>query len=109
MGARLRSWGQKLSKPMIVVAITIGIVGVLALVIFGCLLRLAWTGFFNRTLWNWLQLLIVPLVLAIIAFMFQVVETVAQQKIALNWAVRELPNRNAHESICLIKELTSYT
>jgi hypothetical protein len=109
MGARLRSWWQKLSKPMIVVAITIGIVGVLALVIFGYRLRLAWTGFFNRTLWDWLQLLIVPLVLAIIAFMFQVVETVAQQKIALNWAVRELPNRNAHESICLIKELTSYT
>jgi hypothetical protein len=84
MGARLRSWWQRHSKPLIVFAITIVVVGVLVLVIFGYLLRLAWTGIFNRTLWDWLQLLIVPLVLAVIAIMFQRANTHTEQQIALD-------------------------
>jgi ABC-type multidrug transport system fused ATPase/permease subunit len=82
MTTRLRSWWQKRSKPLIVVAITILVVGVLTLVIFGYLLRLAWTGFFNKTLWDWLQLLIVPLVLAVIALTFQFANSRTEQQIA---------------------------
>ena len=40
MVARLRSWWQKCSKPLIFVAITIVVVGVLALVILGLRLRM---------------------------------------------------------------------
>ena len=81
MTAKHRSWWQKLSKPLIVVAITILVVGVLALVIFGYLLRLAWTGFLNKTLWDWLQLLIIPLVLAVAALLFNLATTRTEQKI----------------------------
>src|SRR5215469_7675365 len=82
MIVRLRSWWQKRSKPLIVGAITIVVVGMLALVLFGYLLRLAWTGFFNKTLWDWLQLLIVPLVLAIIALVFQLANSRTERQIA---------------------------
>lgn len=84
MIARLRSWWQKLSKPLIVIAITILVVGVLVLVILGYLSRLAWTGFFNKTLWDWLQLLIVPLVLAVVALLFQLANTRTERQIALD-------------------------
>src|SRR5205823_13572712 len=48
----------------------------------GYLLMLAWTGFFNRTLWDWLQLLIVPLVLAVVALVFQLANTRTERQIA---------------------------
>jgi Pentapeptide repeats (8 copies) len=84
MTARLRSWWQKRSKPLIVGAITILVVGVLALVLFGYLMKLAWTGFLNKTLWDWLQLLIIPLVLAVAALLFNLATTRNEQKIALD-------------------------
>lgn len=40
------------------------------------------TGFEKKTLWDWLQLLIVPLALAIIAVFFNIASTRAEQKIA---------------------------
>src|SRR5229473_508174 len=80
MIAKPRSWWQKFGKPLIVVAITILVVGVLALVIFGYLLRLAWTGFFNRTLWDWLQLLIVPIMLAVGGFWLNQIQKDREEK-----------------------------
>jgi uncharacterized protein YjbI with pentapeptide repeats len=82
MTERLRSWWQKLSKPLMVVAITILVVGLLALVIFGYLLRLAWTGFFNKTLWDWLQLLIIPAVLAVGGYLFNFAASRNEREIA---------------------------
>jgi uncharacterized protein YjbI with pentapeptide repeats len=40
------------------------------------------TGFTNKTLWDWLQLLIVPLALALIAFLFNLATTGNDRKIA---------------------------
>ena len=40
------------------------------------------TGFTNKTLWDWLQLLIIPLALAIIALLFNLASTRTEQKIA---------------------------
>jgi uncharacterized protein YjbI with pentapeptide repeats len=40
------------------------------------------TGFQNKTLWDWLQLLIVPLALALIAFLFNRTTSRTEQKIA---------------------------
>jgi hypothetical protein len=99
------SWWQKPSKPLIAVAITIVVVGVLALVFFGYLLRLDWTGFNSGTsqitirsaskgnyiatvsqpgklLWDWLQLLIVPLALALIALAFQLANSRTERQLA---------------------------
>ena len=40
-----------------------------------------WTGFRNKTVWDWLQLLIVPLVLAIITLAFTWQQDARQQRI----------------------------
>ena len=48
--------------------------------------RFGWssTGFLSKSLWDWLQLLIIPLVLAIIAVVFQRVNSRTEQQIALD-------------------------
>src|ERR1700686_232324 len=45
--------------------------------------RFSWsaTGFLNKTVWDWLQLLIVPLVLAVVALLFQVANIRAERQI----------------------------
>ncbi len=74
MGARLRSWWQQINQhrvPILVVAIIL--VVVIALIIIGY--RFDWTGFngnnkSGKTLWDWLQLIIIPAVLTLGAIWF---------------------------------------
>ncbi|SRR6266496_2581140 len=40
------------------------------------------TGFLNKSLWDWLQLLIIPLALAVIAILFNSAERKNEQRIA---------------------------
>jgi hypothetical protein len=61
-------WQQKMRTFLIVVAAIVLIMGALALLIFGYLLSWKWTGFLTKTLWDWMQILIVPVVLAIGGF-----------------------------------------
>ena len=78
---------------------TIGVivlVGLIGLIIAGYRLNWDWTGFNQRigpqvqqyqptkTLWDWLQLLIIPLVLAVAALLFNRATTRTEQKIALD-------------------------
>lgn len=83
MIARLRSWWQKIEQHSF---IAIGIIIVLfALIAFiFAAYRFSWsgTGFLNKTLWDWLQLLIIPLVLAVAALLFNLATTRTEQKIA---------------------------
>src|SRR6266567_783495 len=46
--------------------------------------RFGWeaTGFLNKSLWDWLQLLIVPLALAVAALVFQLANTRTERQIA---------------------------
>src|SRR5712692_7918174 len=46
--------------------------------------RFGWTatGFLNKSLWDWLQLLIVPLVLAVVALVFQLANTRTERQVA---------------------------
>jgi len=46
--------------------------------------RFGWsgTGFLNKTLWDWLQLLIIPLALAVVVLVFQLVNTRTERQIA---------------------------
>jgi uncharacterized protein YjbI with pentapeptide repeats len=48
--------------------------------------RFAWTstGFQGKTMWDWLQLLIVPLVLALVAIVFNQVNTGTERRVALD-------------------------
>jgi Pentapeptide repeats (8 copies) len=63
MGARLRSWWQKTRKSPAVFGF-IALLGVAIALIF-VEVRLYGTGFAGKTLWDWLQLLIIPAVLAV--------------------------------------------
>jgi Pentapeptide repeats (8 copies) len=61
--------------------------GVCLLLCVGAILaayRFGWsgTGFLNKTVWDWLQLLIVPLVLAVAALLFQQANTRTERQIA---------------------------
>jgi hypothetical protein len=72
MGARLRS----------VLVVAIILIVVIALII--AAYRFGWsgTGFLNKSLWDWLQLLIVPLALAVVALVFQLANTRTERQIA---------------------------
>jgi uncharacterized protein YlxW (UPF0749 family) len=101
MVARLRSWWRKRRKPLIGVAITVLVVGVLALLTFGYLLRWAWTGFLTKTLWDWLQLLIIPVVLAVAGFWLNQIQKSREQRTTQQQAEleRELTRDNQQENL----------
>src|SRR5260370_31010643 len=111
MGARLRSWWQKIRKPLAIVGIiVVCVLGITLIVgvIGGYLFNWGWTGLNGhnnistaieitssppkitknlsyqpgKTLCDWLQLLIIPLVLAIAALLFNLATTRTEQKIA---------------------------
>ncbi len=56
--------------------------GVLAFIFASYGFRWSWTGFLNKALWDWLQLLIVPVVLAIGAFLFNLATSQREHEIA---------------------------
>jgi len=67
MLARLRSWRQKTSKTLdavIIISLVI-LLALLVMIILGYIFNWPWTGLRGRTLHDWLQLLIIPAVLAI--------------------------------------------
>src|SRR5437588_985034 len=53
--------------------------------------RFGWsaTGFLNKSLWDWLQLLIVPLMLAVVALVFQLASTRTERQITQQRYVNE--------------------
>ncbi len=67
MVARLRLWWQKIRKPLGIIAAIALLAGVLVLFILAGY-RLTWTGFFHKTLWDWLQLLGVLAVPVVVGF-----------------------------------------
>jgi hypothetical protein len=85
MVARLRSWWQFIKTHRITIQFIAIFLAVAIAFIFASY-RFGWsgTGFLNKTLWDWLQLLIIPLVLAIVALLFNRATTRTEQKIALD-------------------------
>jgi hypothetical protein len=73
MEEKLRSWWQKNSKPLeifgILVVCTLTIV-LLVVIVLAYLFNVNVPGLRGKTLWDWLQLLIIPAVLAIGGFAF---------------------------------------
>jgi hypothetical protein len=74
MGARFRSWWQQIKQYRVtILVITIVLIIVIALIIVGY--SFDWTGFngntkSGKTLWDWMQLLFIPVVLAIGGYLF---------------------------------------
>jgi len=74
MVVRLRSWWRKIKQHRVAIGVgTIVVVVVTALIIAGY--QFDWTGFngnnkSGKTLWDWMQLLFIPVVLAVAGFWF---------------------------------------
>jgi hypothetical protein len=74
MTANLRSWWQKARKPLEVfgiIVVCILMIILLVVIVLAYLFNVNVPGFRGKTLWDWLQLLIVPFALAIVALLFQ--------------------------------------
>jgi len=83
MTVRHGSWWQEVGKPLALIAAIALLAGVLVLLILAGY-NLTWTGFLNKTLWNWLQLLIIPAVLAVGGYLFSLATSRTEHKIALD-------------------------
>ena len=76
MEARLRSWWQQIKQhPMTTILISMSFAIIILVLIGGYTLNWAWTGFngtdkTDKTLYDWMQLLFIPVVLAIAGFWF---------------------------------------
>lgn len=73
MGTRRGSWWQKISKPLKIFGITIVCIltiTLLAVIALTYLFNFDVPGLRGKTLWDWLQLLIIPIVLAVGGYLF---------------------------------------
>ena len=72
MLAKLRSWWQKTSKPLdaVIVTVLVVLLALLVVIVLGYILNWSWTGLHGKTLYDWLQLLIIPAVLAVGGYLF---------------------------------------
>ena len=90
MGENLRSWWQQIkTHPVISVLIVLAIALVVLVILGGYLFHWDWAGFngkikSGKTLWDWLQLLFIPVVLAIAGFWFNHRERKAAELLAEN-------------------------
>src|SRR5437660_377531 len=82
MEARFRSWWQKIKQRRVAI-IVVAIIVVVAIALIIVEIRVYGTGFPGKTLWDWLQLLIVPLVLAIGALLFNLANSRTERQIAI--------------------------
>src|SRR6266481_5316517 len=102
MGVRFRLWWQKIRKPL---EIFVVIAGCILLIVLIVLIALAYIfsvnipGLHGKTLWDWLQLLIIPFVLAVIALLFNRATTRTEQKIAADRYEqdKEIASRHYHQ------------
>jgi hypothetical protein len=92
MGAKFRSWWQKVRKPLEIApiaALLIGLVTVIFLVIAGYTFH-----------WDWLQLLVIPFVLAVGGYLFIYTASGNGQKATQlrNQTERDIALDNQHET-----------
>ena len=80
-------WRQIIPRPVIIVVTSLFILIIALFILGGYKLHWDWTGFngnskSGKTLWDWLQLLIIPFALTIIAIFFNRAERKNEQRIA---------------------------
>ncbi len=101
MGVRLRSWWQRVRKLLEIFVILAGCIVVIALlvvIVLAYIFNVNVPGLHGKTLWDWLQLLIIPLVLAVIALLFNRATTRTEQKIAAERCKLRLSSRHDSSS-----------
>src|SRR5436305_2057714 len=85
MRARCYSWWQKAKKPLgvagIIAACVLAIV-LLVVIALAYIFNVNVPGLRGKTLWDWLQLLIIPLALAVIALLFNRANSRTERQIA---------------------------
>lgn len=85
MRARLRFWWQNRKQPaLIATAMLIVLIVLIAFVFAAYRFRWSGTGFLNKSLWDWLQLLIIPLALAGVALLFNLATAHRDRQIAID-------------------------
>ncbi len=95
MVARLRAWWQHNKKPLEIIGVTLFLIGLLSLIVLiivGYIYNWAWVGIgpnapsfqHGKTLWDWLQLLIIPAVLAIGGYVFNLTVSRNERQAAAN-------------------------
>lgn len=107
MAARLRSWWQKRHKFSLATGIIALLVVAIVFIWASNANRWSGTGFSNKTLWDWLQLLIIPFALALIAILFnraerkneQSIASDNQQEAALQDYIKEMSELLLHEKL----------
>ncbi len=116
MGVRLRSWWQKIKQHPVAAVLTALLVVVIVLVVLsvlGYIFNWNWTGLgsyipptkasnFQRgkTIWDWLQLLIIPAVLAVGGYLFNYTTSRNEQKASVlhNQTEREIASDHQREA-----------
>ena len=84
MVARFRSWWQKIRKPLdaLIMILLVVLVILVVVVTIGYVFHWGWTGLSQKTLWDWLQLLIIPAVLAVGGYLFNFAASRTEREIA---------------------------
>ena len=83
MEERPHLWWQKARKPLEVFGIIIAcmlVMGLLVVIILAYVFNVNVPGLRGKTLWDWLQLLIIPVVLAVGGYLFNYTTTRAEQR-----------------------------
>lgn len=87
MTSKLLEWWQKAKKPLEIVVIIVASILVIALLVviaLAYIFNVKVPGLSGKTLWDWLQLLIIPAVLSLGAFLFNRAERSSEQAVALD-------------------------
>jgi hypothetical protein len=84
MIAKFRSWWKNTSKTLdaVIVTVLVVLLVLLVLIILGYLFNWPWTGLHGKTLYDWLQLLIIPAVLAVGGYLFNYTTGRTEREIA---------------------------
>jgi len=106
MVSQLRSWWQKTSKMLdavIIISLVILLI-LLVLIILGYLFNWSWTGLHGKTLYDWLQLLIIPAVLSFGVWWLTRLQQQRDQQLAEKRAQTELEIATDNQREAALKE-----
>src|SRR5215218_202508 len=76
--------GWQFTRNQVIATIVIVTLAMQTTIVGGYALKWSWTGFAKQTLWDWLDLLIVPIVLALGGYLFNISENRRTMRIAAN-------------------------
>jgi uncharacterized membrane protein len=82
MIARLRSWWKNTSKTLdaVIILSLVILLALVVMIILGYIYNWTWAGLHGKTLYDWLQLLIIPAVLAVGGYLFNYTTSRNEQK-----------------------------